>query len=208
MPSSRDFLLACCGIAVALPGAAWACSWSRIDHEVAYDASGMWSPTAYRSIVGGLSLAGLGGAIWTGSQTTIGKTMWAGAEGEVVAGLAATVGKQVFTRARPNQGDNPCLWFQGSGYYSFPSGEAAAAAALVTPYMIEYGPDQPAVYALGLLPLYVGAGRIKNHAHWQSDVATGWALGGASGWFTHSLEVPITMQLLPHGAALGLKTQF
>jgi undecaprenyl-diphosphatase len=74
--------------------------------------------------------------------------------------------------------------------------------------MIEYGNDQPAVYALALLPLYIGVGRIKNQAHWQSDVAVGWAVGGLSGWFTHSLEVPITIQLLPHGAALGLRSQF
>ena len=36
-----------------------------------------------------------------------------------------------------------------------------------------------ATYALlALLPLYVGAGRIKNQAHWQTDVLAGWAIGG------------------------------
>ena len=48
------------------------------------------------------------------------------------------------------------------------------AAALVTPYVLEYGRDYPATYALLLLPLYVGAGRIKNQAHWQTDVVAGW----------------------------------
>ena len=63
--------------------------------------------------------------------------------------------------------------------------EAAEAAALVTPYMLEYGPDQPAVYLLALLPLYVGVGRVKAQAHWQTDVIAGWAVGGLSGWYAH-----------------------
>ena len=74
---------------------------------------------------------------------------------------------------RPSHADNPCLWFQGGSNYSFPSGEASVAAALVTPYVLEYGREYPATYALLLLPLYVGAGRIKNQAHWQTDVAGG-----------------------------------
>ena len=82
------------------------------------------------------------------------------------------------------------------------------AAALVTPYVLEYGAESPALYALLLLPLYVGAGRIKNQDHWQTDVLAGWAVGGLSGWFSHSLETPIMIQLLPHGVELGLKIKF
>jgi len=184
------------------------CGWSRIDHEVSYSSSGIWDPTVYRSIVGGLTLAQIGGAFWEGSDTRLGKTMWQGIDSEIVAGVAAQAGKYIFTRARPNQGDNPCLWFQGGSHYSFPSGEASVAAALVTPYILEYGADNPATYGLLVLPLYVGAGRVKNQAHWQSDVLAGWAVGGLSGWFSHSLETPIMIRLLPHGAEVGLKTQF
>jgi len=193
---------------LALDCEAQNCGWSRVDHMVSYDASGMWDPTVYRSIVGALSVAGIGGAVWEGTQTPLGKTMWQGLDAEIVAGASAQVGKYVFTRARPNQGNNPCLWFQGGSNYSFPSGEAAVAAALVTPYVLEYGSEHPATYALLLLPLYVGAGRIKNQDHWQTDVLAGWALGGLSGWFTHSLETPIMVRLLPHGVELGLKAQF
>ena len=32
-------------------------------------------------------------------------------------------------------------------------------------------------------------------------------VGGLSGWFSHSLETPITIQLLPHGVAVGLKAK-
>lgn len=193
---------------VALPCSAQNCGWSRIDHRVSYNDSGMWNPNVYRSIVGGLSIAGLGGAIWEGSETRFGKTMWQGAEAEAIGGASAAVGKYIFTRERPNETDNPCLWFQGGSNYSFPSGEAAVAAALVTPYVLEYGSDQPAVYALLALPLYVGVARIKNQDHWQSDVLAGWAVGGLSGWLSHSLETPITIQLLPHGVAVGLKAKF
>ena len=81
-------------------------------------------------------------------------------------------------------------------------------AALVTPYVLEYGSECPATYALLLLPLYVGAGRIKNQAHWQTDVPAGWAVGGLSGWYAHSREVPILIELLPHGFAVGYKRHF
>ena len=63
-------------------------------------------------------------------------------------------------------------------------------------------------YALLLLPLYVGAGRVKNQAHWQTDVLAGWAVGGLSGWASHSLGTPLMIQLLPHGVAVGIKKQF
>ena len=82
-------------------------------------------------------------------------------------------------RARPSMQDNP--WFQGGHNHSFPSGEASVAAGLVTSYILEYVGDYPATYFLALLPLYVGAGRIKNQAHWQTDVLAGWAVGGVSG---------------------------
>jgi undecaprenyl-diphosphatase len=98
--------------------------------------------------------------------------------------------------------------FQGGSNYSFPSGEAATAAGLVTPYVLEYGSEHPAAYSLLLLPLYVGVGRIKNHAHWQTDVLAGWAVGGLSGWYAHSRDVPILVEILPHGAAVGWHKQF
>ena len=208
MTSIRSKFLLMTFSLLTLPCAAQNCGWSRVDHEVAYNASGIWNPTVYRSIVGGLTLAQIGGAVWEGSETRFGKTMWQGIDAELIAGVSAQAGKYIFTRARPTQGDNPCLWFQGGSHYSFPSGEASVAAALVTPYILEYGSESPATYALLLLPLYVGAGRIKNQAHWQSDVLAGWAVGGLSGWLSHSLETPIMIQILPHGVALGLKASF
>jgi len=110
-------LLAICGTALAQN-----CGWSRIDHRVNYDASGPWNPTVYRSLFTALTVAQLGGAVWVGAESRFGKTMWQGLDGEIVAGLSATAGKHIFTRVRPSEQDNPCLWFQGGSNYSFPSG--------------------------------------------------------------------------------------
>jgi membrane-associated phospholipid phosphatase len=192
----------------SLPAVAQNCGWSRIDHLVSYDASGMWNPNVFRGIVGALTIAQVGGALWEGSESRFGKTMWQGIDSEIIGDVAAEAGKYIFTRSRPTPQDNPCLWFQGGKNHSFPSGEASVAAALVTPYVIEYANDNPAAYALLLLPLYVGAARIKNQAHWQTDVLAGWAVGGLSGWYAHSRDTPILIEILPHGFAIGFKTQF
>jgi membrane-associated phospholipid phosphatase len=155
------------------------CGWSRVDHRVSYDASGIWSPHGYRSVVRALTVAEIGGAVWVGTETHFGKTLWQGIDSEILASMAATAGKRVFARVRPSETQDPCLWFQGGSNYSFPSGEASVAAGLVTPYVLEYGNEYPATYAMLLLPLYVGAGRIRNQAHWQTDVLAGWAVGGS-----------------------------
>ncbi len=204
----RDILLSLAISLIVLPSAAQNCGWSHVDHLLSYDASGVWNSNVYRGIVGGLTVAEIGGAVWEGSETRFGKTMWQGIDSEILAGVAATAGKYIFTRTRPNTADNPCLWFQGGSNYSFPSGEASVAAALVTPYVLEYGREYPVTYALLLLPLYVGAARIKNQAHWQTDVLAGWAVGGVSGWYAHSRDVPIMIELLPHGFQIGYRKQF
>ena len=193
---------------VAFPAVAQNCGWSHIDHRVNYDASGIWNPTVYRTTVGVLTAAEVGGALWEGAETRFGKTLWQGIDSQIIALGAASAGKFIFTRDRPSTANNPCLWFQGGSNYSFPSGEASFSAALVTPYVLEYGAEHPATYALLLLPLYVGAGRIKNQAHWQTDVLAGWAIGGVSGWYAHSRDVPFMIELLPHGVAVGYHTRF
>ena len=193
---------------VALPGAAQNCGWSRIDRLVAEDRSGLWNPNLYRGALAAASVAGAGGALWEGAETRLGKTMWQGVEAQLLAGVSAEAGKRIFTRTRPYQGDNPCQWFEGKAFDSFPSGETSLAAALVTPYVLEYAAENPAVYAMLALPLWVGTGRVKNQAHWQSDVIAGWAVGGLSGWLSHRLETPILIQILPGGFAIGFKAQF
>ena len=187
--------------------AAFACGWSVIDHRVTKDESGIWNPNVYRSVFVTLTAAQIGGAAWEGAETRFGKTMWQGIDSQLVTVAATQVMKYSFARVRPADTDNPCEWFQ-HGNYSFPSGEASSAAALVTPYILEYGSEYPWTYGLAILPLWIGAARVKNQAHWQSDVLVGWTVGGLAGWYAHSRETPLLVEILPHGAVVGLKTRF
>jgi hypothetical protein len=191
-----------------IPLAQASCFWSRIDHELGYSDTGVWAPKSYRTMMDVLTVAQIGGAFWEGADSRFGRTMWQGMDSEAIAAVASNAAKFVFTRERPDTSNDPCRWFQRGSNYSFPSGEASVAAALVTPYIMEYGRDQPAVYALLAIPAYVGVGRLKNHAHWQSDVLAGWAAGGASGWYAHSRDTPIFVSILPKGWTVGFRKTF
>ncbi len=184
------------------------CFWSHIDHEVAFSDTGAWAPNSYRTMMGALTIAQIGGALWEGADSRFGRTMWQGIDAEAIGGLAAGAGKLVFTRERPSEGNGPCRWFQGGSNYSFPSGEASVAAALITPYVLEYAQERPAVYSLLAIPAYVGVGRLKNHAHWQSDIVAGWAVGGLSGWYAHGRETPIFVSILPRGISVGIRKSY
>jgi len=179
-----------------------------IDHKVNQDTSGIWNPDAYRGMLLGLTIGQVGLALWEGGESRLGNTAWRGIDSEIIGATSAEALKHVFTRVRPSESDDPGLWFQGESNHSFPSGEAATAAAIVTPYILEYGKDHPSVYALTLVPLYVGIGRVKAQAHWQTDVLGGWAIGGLSGWYAHARDQPIVLQVMPHGIFVGLKKTF
>ena len=124
-----------------------------------------------------------------------------------LSGVVANGAKPLFGRVRPRETDDPNQWFK-HGNRSFPSGEVAELTGIVTPYVLEYGHDHPAVYALELLPAYDAVARMKSQAHWQTDVLAGFAVGSASGYLAHQRASPVTLGLLPHGVAIGLKKQF
>jgi len=77
------------GVVASCAAGAQNCGWSHIDHEVTYDASGVWNPNAYRDLVYALTIAEIGGAIWEGSDDRFGKTMWQGIDSEIISGVAA-----------------------------------------------------------------------------------------------------------------------
>src|SRR5258706_16235089 len=116
-------------------------------------------------------------AVWDGGDSRLGRTLWKSIDATLAGGLAAEGLKRVFSRARPSQSSNPDQWFQGSGHDSFPSGEVTVTSAIVTPLVLEYRHDHPAIYALELLPLYDAVARVKVHGHWQSDVVAGFPAG-------------------------------
>jgi undecaprenyl-diphosphatase len=191
----------------ASPAAAQNCGWSRIDHEIGYSESGIWKPGVYRDLMNTMTLAEVAGALWEGSDSRLGLTLWRGIDSQLIGAAGAEAGKRIFRRERPATENNPCVWFRDSNH-SFPSAEATNAAALITPYLLEYGEDQPAVYGLVAIPAYVGVARLRNHAHWQSDILSGWGLGAASGYYAFSREAPILVSILPSGITVGLRREF
>jgi undecaprenyl-diphosphatase len=73
----------------------------------------------------------------------------------------------------------------------------------VTPFVLEYRADTPAVYALEALPLYDVIARMKVQGHWQTDVLAGFALGTASGYYAHNRTSPFLLSYMPHGIFVG-----
>jgi hypothetical protein len=175
-----------------------------IDHRWSYDNSGIWKRSNQTALLYAMVAGEAAGALWEGGETRLGKTFWQSIDSSAASALSAEVLKRVTTRERPTETDNPGKWFQGDSHHSFPSGEVAVVSAIVTPFVIEYRSDHPAVYALEVLPVYDAIARMKVQAHWQTDVIAGFALGTAAGYFAHTRNKPFILSVLPHGFMVGL----
>jgi len=179
-----------------------------IDHAWALDQSGIWARHYQTALQFSVIAVEVGGALWLGNDDRLGHTFWQTIDSSVVAGIASEALKLTFSRARPNQGNDPDKWFQGHCCESFPSGEVTLQASFVTPLIVNYRNDTPWIWALELLPLYDSIARLKSQAHWQTDVLAGWALGSAVGYWSASRKTPIFVQVLPRGVSIGLSKRF
>jgi undecaprenyl-diphosphatase len=183
-----------------------------IDYLVTYDDSGIWNRKYQETLEYGLIAAEVAGGLWYGGDNRIGRTFWQSIDSSVAAGVVAQVMKYTFSRVRPidsGPGGDPNLWFKGHGNESFPSGEVTEVSSIVTPFVLEYGHDHPAVYALELLPIYDAIARVKVQAHWQSDVIAGLALGTTTAWLIHrSPNSPFILKIMPHGIYVGIGERF
>ncbi len=198
---SRPFTLAFCAALVSLsPGAVSA----GIDHRVMLDESGIWSRNVQKGLLDTLVVGEIAGAVWQGGETELGRTFWQSIDASAIGSASAEALKHAFTRARPSQTDDPNEWFKGGNHHSFPSGEVTTVTSIVTPFMLEYGPRHPAVYALAALPLYDGIARVKSQAHWQTDILASWALGAGAAYYAHARETPLILGALPRGFAVGI----
>ena len=180
-----------------------------IDHEWAYDNGGIWN----RSNQTGLEYAAIAtetlGALWLGDSDPLGHEFWQSIDSTLSSAVAAQLLKYAFSRARPRENLGPDKWFQGGCCQSFPSGEVTLQAAFVTPIILdESARGHPWIWALEVLPLYDGIGRLKQQAHWQSDVLAGWALGSAAGYWAAHRDTPLSVQILPGGFSVGLQKRF
>jgi len=209
---NRRILLSCCLLAACFAAASPARAGSGLlglDHYVTLDDKGIWARRNQLLLLDALLVGEAGVALYEGGDTRLGHTMWQSIDATVVGGVASEVLKRTFTRARPNETGDPNQWFQGASHSSFPSGEATITSAVVTPIMLEYGRDNPAVYALALIPAYDAIARVKVHGHWQSDVLAGLALGTTAGYFAHArLRTPLVLGVLPGGFYVGFKKSF
>ena len=180
-----------------------------LDHPVAYDNSGIWKRSNQEILLYGSIITVGAGAIWLGDNDRLGDTFWRSVDSMVITGVGTQALKWTFQRERPSQTNNPNKWFQGIHAQSFPSGEVAAVSAAVTPFIATYGSEHPTVYLLALLPAYDAVARVKTHAHWQSDVLVGAAIGTGIGlWAAHRQQSPWILSLLPGGFQLGYVHHF
>jgi undecaprenyl-diphosphatase len=87
-------------------------------------------------------------------------------------------------RKRPDQTDDPNLWFRGGS--SFPSFHAATAFAIGS-VLAESGNDDyrwlRRFFGYGAVASFTAYQRLKHNAHWLSDDVAGAALGGATAHF-------------------------
>lgn len=179
-----------------------------IDHTLVYDNDGIISRRMQLAVEDLTLVTLVGGALWEGGNSRLGRTYWQAIDSASLGVVTSTALKGVFTRSRPMQSGDPSLWFQGKGHYSFPSGEVTFVSAAITPFVLEYGREHPAVFALELLPAYDAIARMKVGGHWQTDVLAGFALGTAAGYLAHQQDAPWILHALPGGAEVGLKVRF
>ncbi|MEP6899055.1 MAG: phosphatase PAP2 family protein [Rhodanobacter sp.] len=179
-----------------------------IDHRLHYDNSGIWKRSNQTTLIYGTLVTVGVGAFAFGDDNKLGDTFWRSVDALVVTGVATTAMKYTFQRERPSQTSDPNLFFQGSHAQSFPSGEVAAMSAAVTPFIVNYGQEHPAVYALALLPVYDAVARMKTRGHWQSDVLVGAVIGtGAGIWAAHR-KSSLIVGWLPGGFSIGYVHHF
>ncbi len=179
-----------------------------IDHRINYDNSGIWKRRNQIVLQDATALVVVAGALWEGSDTRLGATFWQSLDSVVLGAVTSEGMKYAFSRTRPAQTDNPNRWFQGHGNKSFPSGEVMEVTTAITPFVLEYGREYPAVWALELLPLYDAVARVKLRAHWQSDVLASFAIGTVIGAYAHSRASSLTVGVLPRGVTVGWKKSF
>lgn len=96
-------------------------------------------------------------------------------EALIATGMAVGIIKLIVGRTRPDDGQGSRHFRPFSGNFSFPSGHAATAFALVTPWLYYY--PNPVTYLLLVLPASTAISRMVLDRHWFTDVLTGSVMG-------------------------------
>jgi PAP2 superfamily len=179
-----------------------------IDSEVPLDNDGIWSRRYQTALENGVIAVELAGALWLGNDDKLGHAFWQDIDSTVLSAAAAQLLKYGFSRARPDQGNDPNAFFKGHCCRSFPSGEVTLQAAFVTPLIVDYYKQSPWIWTLEVLPVYDAIARLKSQAHWQTDVIAGGLLGTGFGYWMTRFQTPLSVQILPGGVSLGFSKRF
>jgi len=179
-----------------------------IDHAWQLDQRGIWARKYQTALEYGVIATEIGGSLWLGNDDELGHTLWQTLDSTAVSSIAAEILKLSFSRARPDQGNDPNKWFKGRCCDSFPSGEVTLQASFVTPFIANYARDYPWLSSLELLPADDAIARLKSREHWQTDVIAGWALGSAVGYWATTRSTPLSVQFLPRGLSVGYYKRF
>ena len=179
-----------------------------LDHRLNLDISGIWAGSNQKTIEYGSALLVLGGAIYEGNDTRLGKTLWKSVDAMLLGDASAAVAKAIFRRQRPIDGNDPDAFFKSGSNRSFPSGEMTHITAIVTPFILEYQKDTPEIWLLTALPAYVGIARLKAQAHWQTDILASAALGASIGYFVFQHGDSWSASVLPSGFSVGYRKRF
>ena len=177
----------------------------RLDTKVTKDDTGFWG--AHYNVPKYSVYTIIAVTMYEGTESRLGMTSWKALESGVLSQILAEGTKKVTGRERPRNTESASDWGNADGD-SFFSGHVSGMTALVTPYILEYQEDYPAVHALWLLPAYQMVGRVKAQAHWQSDVIVGALVGFATGYFINSREYPFSLYFDEDKVVLGLKHRF
>jgi membrane-associated phospholipid phosphatase len=181
----------------------------EIDHRLKTSDEGFWSRRVQLGLQVGMIASVTTLALYEGSESRLGRTAWQAIDSMIITAGATQAAKIAFSRSRPNATDDAGKFFQGSRNRSFPSGEVSNVAAILTPFVLEYGAESPWLVAgAGALVVYDGVARMKVRGHWQSDVIAGAGLGLSIGYLMHQRSQPLVLLPLPRGIFLGFSRQF
>jgi undecaprenyl-diphosphatase len=173
-----------------------------------FEANGIFS-RKNQKLLGSVVIGGaVATALWEGTESSLGRTAWKTLDSMAIAAVTTEAMKNIFQRPRPTQSSDPDVWRQGGGNKSFPSGETATMAAFVTPIIMEYREEHPVVWALSVLPIYMGEARMGSQAHWLSDVLAGAAVGVLAGTYAARRDSPLLLELTADGVFVGFKHRF
>jgi membrane-associated phospholipid phosphatase len=170
--------------------------------------TGIWSRSNQKRLDALVITGVVGLALVEGTENRLGRTAWQATDAALMTAATTEVMKRVFGRPRPSQNQDPTVWFQGSDFRSFPSGEVAMMAAFTTPFIITYQDEHPAVWALAALPLYMAGARMKSQGHWLTDVMAGGAIGAAYGWYATQRDTPLVLSVTKHSVFIGLRYRY